>query len=519
MTSKINQKRIRILNTQAISNDKPVVYWMNRDCRVQDNWALLYAIEQAEERKVPLFVVYNLVRGYLGGGNRQWDFKVKGLIEVQEKLADLNIPFYVIVDDFEANSKGRGLSKKVDSSSTSLITFFAKYDVGQIVTDFSPIKTMYQWTDYVAKNAEVQVVQVDAHNIVPVWATSSKREFGAYTIRPKIHKLLPEFLTPFPVVRAYEYNRISKAEIEKNTSELASVLNQNVSSNVHHKAKFRETHNTPVDWIVPGGHAASVALKHFIKSVLPKYNLRNDPNANAQSGLSPYLHYGHIGAQRVALEVWKDSGVKDIQQLMHEFKNAAGIDEMKKSDSASLFHSKTTNHSAFLEELVVRRELADNFCWYAKDYDKTTCFPDWSQKNLKNTANDKREYIYDLEEFEEAKTHDELWNAAQMEMVITGKMHGYMRMYWAKKILEWTPNAQIALDIAIELNDVYELDGRDPNGYAGIAWSIGGVHDRTWFSRSVFGQVRYMNAKGCRGKFDVDKYIEKWLGQSKGKLF
>lgn len=528
MVSKINQKRIQILNTQAIRNDKPVVYWMNRDCRVQDNWALLYAAEQARERKVPLLVVYNLIRGYLGGGNRQWDFKVKGLVEIQKNLAELNIPFYVLIDEYETGSKNKGAigskdiaSKNVDSSSASLITFFGKYDVGQIITDFSPVKSMRQWTEYVAKTAEVQVAQVDAHNIVPVWVASPKREFGAYTIRPKIHKLLPEFLTPFPSLHAYEHNQAFKTEIKKCADVLDDICSQNISSSNHHAAKFRETHSAPVDWITPGESAAGLALKHFIKSVLPKYNLRNDPNANAQSGLSPYLHYGHMSAQRVAFEVWKDSEVKDIQHLMHEFKNAAGNNTAENSHTKR-GHADTEesehSHSAFLEELVVRRELADNFCWYAKDYDKTTCFPDWSQKNLQKTAGDKREYIYDLEEFEEAKTHDELWNAAQMEMVITGKMHGYMRMYWAKKILEWTPNVQTAMNIAIELNDVYELDGRDPNGYAGIAWSLGGVHDRAWFSRPVFGQVRYMNAKGCKSKFDVDAYIEKWLTKGKGTL-
>jgi len=355
----------------------------------------------------------------------------------------------------------------------------------------------------VAKTAEVQVTQVDAHNIVPVWVASPKREFGAYTIRPKIHKLLQEFLTPFPSLHTYEYNQSFKTEIEKNSVELGDIFSQNISSSEHRATEFRHVHNIPVDWITSGETAASLTLKHFIKKILPKYHLRNDPNANAQSGLSPYLHYGHISAQRVALEVWKDSGVKDIQHLMHEFKNAAGDAESEHS------------HSAFLEELVVRRELADNFCWYTKDYDKTTCFPDWSQKNLKKTAGDKREYVYDLEEFEEAKTHDELWNAAQMEMVTTGKMHGYMRMYWAKKILEWTPDVQTAMDIAIELNDAYELDGRDPNGYAGIAWSLGGVHDRAWFGRPVFGQVRYMNAKGCKSKFDTSAYIEKWLGKAR----
>ena len=516
MVSKINQKRIQVLNSQAVSNDKPVVYWMNRDCRVHDNWALLHAIEQAESRKVPLFVVYNLVRSYLGGGTRQWDFKVKGLQEVETHLKKINIPFVVLVDD------------NLESSLKALLELFEKSDVGQIVTDFSPVRAMRKWTESVAKQSKVQVVQVDAHNIVPVWIASPKREFGAYTLRPKLHKLLDEFLTPFPSISEFEKYPHSKYphifEISDWKKEIDVDSKRDLSSIKHAKhpsdalLHFRNQHNVPVSWITPGENAASIALKHFIKNTLPKYHLRNDPNADAQSRLSPYLHYGHISAQRVALEVWKDSGIKNIQDLMHEFKNAAGNNTVGNSH-VERAHRDTEgqmqNHSAFLEELVVRRELADNFCWYAKDYDKTSCFPDWAQKNLEKTRKDKREYIYDLEEFEEAKTHDELWNAAQMEMVTTGKMHGYMRMYWAKKILEWTPDVQTAMDIAIELNDTYELDGRDPNGYAGIAWSLGGVHDRAWFARPVFGQIRYMNAKGCKSKFDTDTYIEKWLNGTK----
>jgi len=164
---------------------------------------------------------------------------------------------------------------------------------------------------------------------------------------------------------------------------------------------------------------------------------------------------------------------------------------------------------AFLEELIIRKELSDNFCFYNEHYDSFSGFPDWAKKTLDDHRKDAREYIYSLEDLESSRTHDDLWNAAQMEMVKTGKMHGYMRMYWAKKILEWTETPEDALRIAIYLNDKYELDGRDPNGYVGIAWSIGGVHDRAWKERPVFGKVRYMSYNGCKSKFDVEGYIAK----------
>jgi deoxyribodipyrimidine photo-lyase len=236
----------------------------------------------------------------------------------------------------------------------------------------------------------------------------------------------------------------------------------------------------PVDWMRPGEDAAHRMLRLFIGERLGKYNeQRNDPNAGAVSDLSPYLHFGQISAQRVALEVRQSRKSKP-------------------------------SRDAFLEELIVRRDLSDNFCYYNEAYDMFEGFPAWAQQSLNVHRNDTRDYIYPIETFEAAQTHDPLWNAAQNEMRTTGKMHGYMRMYWAKKILEWTPSPEEALAIAIYLNDRYELDGRDPNGYTGIAWSIGGVHDRAWGERPVFGKIRYMSYDGCKRKFDVDVYMRKW---------
>ena len=165
---------------------------------------------------------------------------------------------------------------------------------------------------------------------------------------------------------------------------------------------------------------------------------------------------------------------------------------------------------AFLEELVVRKELSDNFCYYNQHYDDIEGFPAWARASLYEHEKDKREYLYSLEELEGARTHDELWNAAQQEMLLTGKMHGYMRMYWAKKILEWTASPAAAQAAVIYLNDRYELDGRDPNGYAGIAWSLGGLHDRAWKERAIFGKVRYMSYNGAKRKFDIKAYINRW---------
>ena len=195
------------------------------------------------------------------------------------------------------------------------------------------------------------------------------------------------------------------------------------------------------------------------------------------SDLGPYFHFGHISPQRVAYEIKRSSLQKDDKDV-------------------------------FLEEMIIRRELSDNFCEYEPQYDFFEGFHNWAQKTLNDHRNDEREYLYPIGQLDAAETHDDLWNAAQNQMKLTGKMHGYMRMYWAKKILEWAPSPEVALQIAIDLNDKYELDGRDPNGYTGIAWSIGGVHDRAWFDRPIFGKIRYMNYNGCKSKFDIMKYIE-----------
>ena len=218
-------------------------------------------------------------------------------------------------------------------------------------------------------------------------------------------------------------------------------------------------------------------MQKFIAKGLDRYEQnRNNPNLSGQSELSCYLHFGQLAPQRLAYEVY------------HCEADKAGKE-------------------TFLEELVVRRELADNFCFYEKNYDSFAGFHPWAQKSLEQHRADKREYTYDLRQLEHGETHEELWNSCQRNLVTSNKLHGFLRMYWAKKILEWTSSPEEALEYAIYLNDTYSIDGTDPNGYTGVAWSIGGVHDRAWKERPVYGKIRYMNERGCRRKFDVDEYI------------
>lgn len=438
----VNPKRVRALNTKNYSKGS-VVYWMSRDQRVRDNWALLLARQIAEDKKERLTIVFSLTPSFLGATLRQYDFMLKGLKEVADDCSKKNINFELLMG----------------SPDETIGEYCNKENVGILITDFSPLRISEKWHKNIKSKIDIPFLQVDAHNIVPVWVTSKKQEYAARTIRPKIHKHLDEFLTDFPILK--------------------DMPKSNLSSNTPNFDKFYKSLNVdesvqPVTWLIPGEESAIKVAETFKQKKIIEYDtLRNDPTKDFLSNLSPYLHFGQISAQRVALE--------------------------------------TKESEVFIEELVVRKELSDNFCFYNKNYDSFEGLADWAKETLQEHAKDKREFLYSKKEFEGAKTHDKAWNAAQIQMVETGKMHGYMRMYWAKKILEWTKSPKEALEIAIYLNDKYELDGRDPNGYVGIMWSIGGIHDRGWTERDVFGKIRYMNFNGLKRKFDIEKYNERYI--------
>ncbi|MEJ2194051.1 MAG: deoxyribodipyrimidine photo-lyase [Ignavibacteriaceae bacterium] len=407
----INENRIRILK-RAMEGNGPVIYWMSRDQRVSDNWALLFAQQLALEKNRGLEVVFSLVPKFLDATIRQYDFMLNGLMDVEKDLKKLNIPFRLLQ------------GTPVDE----ILKIVNELDVCNLVSDFDPLSIKRNWKQKIAKKIDIQFYEVDAHNIVPCFYASPKLEFGAYTIRPKIHKNLPLFLDEFPRLKKMKHNlKVSSDFTNWELVYKSLIVNENVK---------------PVNWLKSGEKAAHKTLKVFIDKKFHKYSeLRNDPNQNVLSNLSPFLHFGQISAQRIAL-------------IINNIVNHPSKD-------------------SFLEELIVRRELSDNFCFYNPYYDSFKGFR----------------------------------NAAQKELVTTGKMHGDMRMYWAKKILEWSNSPEDALRIAIYLNDKYELDGRDPNGYVGCAWAIGGLHDRAWKERPVFGKIRYMNRKGAKRKFDIEKYI------------
>jgi deoxyribodipyrimidine photo-lyase len=444
----MKQERVRILK-DGEQTEGPVLYWMSRDQRAHDNWALLYAQKMALRSKAALGVVFCLMPEFMGAGIRQYGFMLKGLQETEKHLREKQIPLFLL--------KG--------TPDVVLSRFVRQKGISAIITDFDPLRIKKEWKRKVAQQIEIPLHEVDAHNIIPCWHASPKQEFAAYTFRPKVKRMLYEFLEPFPSLKKHSIPWKTKTP-------LTDWENARKSLKVDRKVE-------EVKGFKPGVRGGKQILNHFMKHKLSGYDVgRNDPNRDAQSNLSPYLHFGQISAQRVALDIRK-AGTRD------------------------------QNRDAFLEELIVRRELADNYCYYNENYDNFLGFPDWAKKSLDEHRKDKREYVYTYAQFEQGKTHDTLWNAAQKQLVKTGKMHGYIRMYWAKKILEWTETPEQAQKVAIDLNDKYELDGRDSNGYTGIAWSIGGVHDRAWFNRPIYGKIRFMSARGAQSKFDVEAYISK----------
>jgi len=437
----------------------PVVYWMNRDQRFADNWALLRAAEHAQRLNTSLCIVFALAESYCGFATaRHRCFMLEGLKQVADTAAKNNVGFAYLADG--------------DPSAT-VPNFVKTHGVQHVVCDMNPMREGRAWRKALADAKMCPLEEVDAHNIVPVWTASNKVEVGARTLRAKIHRLLPELLTEFPSAEEATANLPSPTVGTDPINWDAAIA----------RARERGSAVPELAWAKPGEVAAKAVLNDFLANRLRLYEKRNDPAApKALSGLSPWLRYGHISAQRAAL----------------------AIGEIRK---------KVPKEAAdgFIEEMVVRRELADNFVFYTpENYDQLSGQKyDWARETLQLHAGDPRPHVYTREKLEAGKTHDELWNAAQLELVHGGKMHGFMRMYWAKKILEWTASPEEALATGIYLNDKYSLDGRDPNGYVGVMWSIVGVHDQGWKEREVFGKIRYMNYDGCKRKFSIPAYVSR----------
>ncbi len=454
--------RSRALNTHQHSSGSAVLYVMSRDQRVRDNYALLIAQNYAIERSLPLVVVFNLYPAITNRLYQHYEFMIEGLKQVESDLQKYQIPLILTIGDGSLTIPG--IARQLQAAA--------------IFFDFSPLRGPVTLRQQIAQQLSVPCFEVDTNNIVPLWITSDKEEFSAKTIRSKVHKHLERYLIEPPAPKKHPFSYQSITAIDWTQAINWDTVLESCN------APKGDRYNPP---FVPGETAAHQMLQSFITDRLEQYQAdRNNPTKEALSNLSPYFHYGHLSTLRAVLEVRK---------------TLAGTPSPARKESVE----------SFIEESVVRRELAANYCYYQKEYTSLAGAREWARKTLEAHTSDTREHTYTYAQLETAETYDEAWNACQIEMMRTGKMHGYMRMYWAKKILEWTETPQQAIDIAVRLNDTYHLDGYDANGYVGIMWAIAGVHDRPWFERPVFGSIRYMNFNGLKRKFAIQTYIDRWL--------
>lgn len=444
----IEEKRIHNLNGKDIIKGDFVLYWMQQSQRARHNHALCHAIQIANSLVLPLVVFFGITPDYPGANLRHYKFMIDGLAEVERELQKLGIRMVTwIIDPVD------GVLRLADKAAV-------------IIADFGYLKHQLLWRKEAASSVKCRFLAVESDVIVPVEAASIKEEYSAATLRPKITALMKFYTNLPPVIKPAK----SSLPINVNSVNLSDTESIIAELNIDKSVKS-------VEQIKSGTVAAEKILKNFKESRLDEYpEKRNHPSINYASELSPYLHFGQISPVYIALQILDT--------------DSPGRDD-------------------FLEELIVRRELSINFVYYNKNYDSCDAIPPWAAATLKKHQSDRRDYLYSRREFEESLTHDIYWNAAQNELVTTGKIHNYMRMYWGKKIIEWTDSFEVAFDYMIYLNNRYALDGRDPNSYAGVAWCLG-KHDRPWKERPVFGTVRYMNENGLKRKFDMSGYLKKF---------
>lgn len=460
-----------ITTEASITKEGSVVYWMQRDMRARDNWTLCLASYFAAQKKLPLHVVYAFAPPPLSDVDplpalvdlpmtrRHGDFLLGGLESVHKELAEKKIPMHFVMAKSHQTVGEEVCQLALEQLHACLV-----------VSDFSPLRQFREWMEVQAapimNNAAVPFYQVDSHNIVPVWTAAPNKQVGARTLRPKIQNVIKKYLQEYPIVAGNTRHDLVIPQFERDEYETYLKIDESVGA---------------VDWAVPGTDAGMQQFRQFCQVGLPKYNEdRNDPvQPHVCSNLSAWINHGHISFQRVTMEVYK-------------------------------LNKYPTGVAGFVEEGVIRRELSDNYLYYEPNhYDSLEAAADWAKESLQLHASDPREFVYSTEDFEQGKTHDELWNAAQLQLVREGGMHGFMRMYWAKKILEWTASPEAALKTSQHFNDKYALDGKDPNGFVGVSWSIMGIHDQGWKERPVFGKIRFMNYNGCKRK-----YVEDMSGNS-----
>lgn len=423
--------------------------------RIYDNPALDIAIQAANILSLPVVVYFSVIPNYPNANLRHYHFMSQGLRDVADEAAERGVTFI--------------LRRHPDNS---LEAFLEEVEAALLIGDENPCREPERWRRVLARRLRLPFWTVDADVVVPS-AVFGRSFFLLHHFRPHLEAALPRFLVPLANTKPLHAFKPRKAIP-------AYPVDQDIT------AGFTRLDRTigPVDTFKGGSREALRRLRHFVQHGLATYETRrNHPEDDGTSRLSPYLHFGHISPLTIALAVEAAANTGSISS------------EARKR---------------FLDQVIGWRELSVLFVKYNPDYDSWECAEPWARKTLLEHAADPRPHVYSFEQLERGETADDLWNAAQHQMVSTGWMHNYLRMYWAKKIFEWAPDPARAYEWAVTLNDRYELDGRDPNGYAGIAWSIVGKHDRPWFNRPVFGLIRPMSGTAIAKKFDAAAYIRQY---------
>ena len=442
--------RVTVRRRGAPSTNGCVVYWMQRAQRALDNPALDVAVEAAHALRQPVVIFFAPVPFYPNANLRHYAFLAEGIPDIARHARERGVGF--VLRTYPRHS----LAKFCEEVKASLV-----------IGDENPLREPRRWREITAKKIGVPFWTVDADVIVPS-KLLEKEQYAARIIRPRLEQRMEQFavLAGNP-----------RAKVEWQKPRWLRALPDDGSVDLFGTWAGLVRWPQPVDSFRGGTGEALRLLDEFLERKLPHYPENHGKSEiDGTSRLSPYLHFGHIGPHTV----------------MHAVRKA-DAPQAAKDD--------------FLNQFVTWRELAINFVHFNPVYDSIECAPDWAHRTLAAHAGDPRPVLYTRDQIESAQTHDELWNAAQLQMLHAGWMHNYMRMYWAKKILEWSPSPAVAWQTALYLNDKYFLDGRDPNGYAGVAWAMGGKFDRPWFDRPIFGTIRWMSGDAARKKFDADGYI------------
>ena len=479
--------RIQTCNNAGINSDGEfVLYWMTANRRPTWNFSLQRAADHAQELKKPLLVLEALRCGYQWASDRLHHFIIAGMADNAKAFEKKRAVYFPYLEP--TPGAGTGLVEELASRSCV------------VITDDFPCFFLPRMLAAVAHRLQVRLEKTDSNGILPMRATD--RVFSrAHDFRRFLQKNLRPHLEQLP-----QADPLTGIRIPVLTGIPADILKKWASADVAAIAEQPEKlSDFPVDHAVTvtntrgGIIAAAQSLDSFCQHKLYEYGQqRNQPEHDATSGFSPYLHFGHLSSHEIVARL-----------LQHEEWSADDLAE-KASGSREGWWACSPMVEAFLDQLITWREIGYNMCWQRDDYDQYESLPDWAQSTLHDHAGDRRPNVYTLDEFERAETHDDLWNAAQTQLIREGRIHNYLRMLWGKKILHWSESPRAALEIMIELNNKYALDGRNPNSYSGIFWTLG-RYDRAWGpEREIFGKVRYMTSENTARKLRVKNYVKRY---------